>query len=643
MIPKLYESTEKEFKTNGLGSLADAISCTVTEERNGAYELEMEYPVGALHYEDILVNRIIYAKPNEVSEPQPFDIKEVKLSMDSMTATIYATHIRYRLNGVPVKPFSATGITASLNGLVQNAMITQPFSVWTDIDNTTSKFELTEPNTFGQLLGGTDGSILDVFSGSAGCEYEFDRFNVKLWAHRGTDSNVYIRYGKNLTGCEMETNIESVYTGCLAYWSKEEDGETTQVIGDIQYIENHESYPREAIYMLDCSSDYQDEPSKDDLNSKAKAYATNNKIGEPSVSADVEFYQLWQTEEHKDIAPLERVQLCDTVHVVFRELGCDVDAIVNKTVYNTLTERYESITLGSAKSKLGDTVKQVAHDVYEEQNKEIDSWVQEQITKSADKIRGGTNGHVVLRTNANGETNELYAFNGDSLDTAKKVLRLNYEGIAGTSNGINGKYNVAITTDGTINADQITTGTIKAVGIEGSTITSGDMVFKSSGGNVEAHEGTFTYAKADGTVETYGGVIFEGSGAIGLMANNLVASASKKVVMTARNGDANLVSVNGTANLTAIGSDGGIVNGVACQQDGTLYVISPNITLQASRNSASYIPIQCTGGEVYFNVDGTQGKPALTDSSQYPIIMTYQNNTLYFLQNGSVIAYLKTN
>lgn len=37
----LFESTEKEFKVNGMGSLPDAITCEVTEERNGAFELEM--------------------------------------------------------------------------------------------------------------------------------------------------------------------------------------------------------------------------------------------------------------------------------------------------------------------------------------------------------------------------------------------------------------------------------------------------------------------------------------------------------------------------------------------------------------------------------------------------------------------------
>lgn len=520
MIPKLYESNETEFKTNGLGSLSDAISCKVTEERNGAFELEMEYPVGGLHYDLIEANRIIYAKPNETSEPQPFDIKEVTLSMDGMKATIYAQHMRYRLNGVPIKPFSATGIVNALQGLVDNALINMGFTVWTDIDNTSSKFELKEPNTFGQLLGGTDGSILDVFSGSSGCEYEFNKKAIKLWAHRGSDSGVTIRYGKNLKGCKMETNIESVYTGVLAYWTKEDDGTTTSIQGEIQYIDNHENYPREQIYLLDCSSDYTEQPSISELNAKAKAYGINNNIGEPSVSADVEFYQLWQTEEFKNVAPLERVSLCDTVHVIFRELGCDVSAIVNKTVYDTLAERYDSIAIGSAKSKLGDTVKQVAHDIIDENNFSTDSWVQDQITKTVDKIRGGTNGHVILATNANGETNELYAYNGDSLSSASKVLRLNYEGIAGSSNGLNGKYSLAISTDGTINADMITTGTLKAINIEGTTIKgstiSGNTISGGtiSGTTINFGSPTVMTLKENGTT----GALFDGSGWVNVKA-----------------------------------------------------------------------------------------------------------------------------
>ena len=475
MIPKLYESTEMDFNSNGLGSLPDAISCKVTEERNGCYELEMEYPVGGLHYDLIENNRIIYAKPNETSDPQPFDVKEITPSMNKMTATIYAQHVRYRMNGIPVSPFSSQGINDALAGLKQNSLIKHPFTFYTDIVNGSSKFNVGLPGTLGSLLGGTKGSILDTFSGSAGCEYEFDRFNVKLHAHRGTDSGVSIRYAKNLTGCKMESSIESVYTGVLAYWQKKEEGKEELLSSDIQYITNHTSYPREYIYMLDCSSDFEDTPTVEHLNAKALNYAVNNRIGEPSVNVDVSFIPLWGTEEYKAIAPLERVCLCDTVTVRFDLLGVNVKAIVNKTVYDVLSEKYESISIGSAKSKLGETIKQEVHNQAEAVKKDTISAVQGSIDSAVDKIRGGTDGHVILAANANGETNELYAYDGNSLETASKVLRLNYEGIAGTDKGVNGKYNVAITTDGQINATRITFGEMNGNLIKANSVVIGAL------------------------------------------------------------------------------------------------------------------------------------------------------------------------
>lgn len=64
MIPVLYKSTEKEFITQGIGALKDAISCTVTEERNGTYELTMKYPITGIHYADIKERNIIAAIPS---------------------------------------------------------------------------------------------------------------------------------------------------------------------------------------------------------------------------------------------------------------------------------------------------------------------------------------------------------------------------------------------------------------------------------------------------------------------------------------------------------------------------------------------------------------------------------------------------
>ena len=45
MIPILYDSSEIYFASNGLGRLRETISCTVSEERNGLFECDFEYPV----------------------------------------------------------------------------------------------------------------------------------------------------------------------------------------------------------------------------------------------------------------------------------------------------------------------------------------------------------------------------------------------------------------------------------------------------------------------------------------------------------------------------------------------------------------------------------------------------------------------
>ena len=77
MIPILYENTEYLFETNGLGRLSDAISCIVTEERNGAYELAMEYPENGIHASELETDRIIFAKPAAFETEQPFRIYKI--------------------------------------------------------------------------------------------------------------------------------------------------------------------------------------------------------------------------------------------------------------------------------------------------------------------------------------------------------------------------------------------------------------------------------------------------------------------------------------------------------------------------------------------------------------------------------------
>ena len=231
MIPCLYASTEAKFDHNGIGKLADAQSCIVTEKRNGSFELEMVYPADGIHAEQLEEGNIILAKPSDTGRPQPFRIYKIATPIDGRL-TVKARHISYQLNFITVSPFATTGCTGTLAGLGNHAASECPFEVWTDISSSAS-FRLSVPSSFRNCLGGIDGSVLDTFGG----EYEWDRYTVKLHHHRGADHGVHIVYGKNLIDFKMEKNIESVITGVHPYWQNSETGEVTELPEKVVLVE----------------------------------------------------------------------------------------------------------------------------------------------------------------------------------------------------------------------------------------------------------------------------------------------------------------------------------------------------------------------------------------------------------------------
>lgn len=457
MIPILYSKAETVAqlvadKTNGVGRLADATSCKVQEDRNGAFTLSMTYPISGIHYADIVIGGCIKAKPNELADPQLFRIYHISKPLNGMV-TIDAQHLSYDLSKAVVKPFSAKGITAVTSGMISNMIGGIGFSFSSDINNGDSQFTNDHPQSFRALLGGQEGSVLDVFGG----EYEFNNEKVILHAHRGSDNGVVIRYGKNLTSVQQDENIESTYTAVYPYVLNS-DQET--IAGDLQTVVST-SEPK--ILALDLSSEFKEEdgtPTAAQINAKAQEYIKANNIGVPKVSLDVSFVQLWQTQEYKEIAPLERVSLCDTVTVKYEKLGVDAKAKVITTVYDVLAERYDSITLGDAKSSLASTI--AAAPDRNEIQKQASSDLERAVTRATNLITGQKGGHVVIKRDANGKPQELLIMDTEDEATATKVWRWNLSGLGYSSKGINGEYGTAITQDGEIVADFITTGDLNA-------------------------------------------------------------------------------------------------------------------------------------------------------------------------------------
>ena len=341
MIPCLYDSKEMTFDHNGIGKLADAQSCTVTEKRNGSYELKLVCPADGIHAERLEEGNIILAKSSDTGQSQPFRIYKVTTPIDGKLE-VQARHISYQLNFITVSPFSVTGCVGAMQGLKSHAASDCPFSVWTDVESSAA-FALTVPASFRNCLGGMEASVLDTFGG----EFEWDRYIVKFHRARGADHNVHIIYGKNLTDFKMEKSIENTITGVHPYWV---DNETQAVmeLPEKVVLQSKRSIPYQKITVLDCTSNFQEKPSEAALREYAQNYIDTTDLTEPEIDIKIDFLQLWNTPGYEDIVEAERVSLCDTVHVFISKLGIEVSSKVTETEYDALLERYNSITLSNS-------------------------------------------------------------------------------------------------------------------------------------------------------------------------------------------------------------------------------------------------------------------------------------------------------
>lgn len=462
--PILYGPSETAFTSNGLGALSDVISCTVSEERNGLFELELAYPVTGRHFNDIGISSIIAAEPAYGKARQPFRIYKMTSPINGKV-TFYARHISYQLNFIPTRPFSAASLADALTGLKANAAQACPFTLTADFTNPSSYVVLL-PASIRSLLGGRENSILSVYGG----EWEWNGYNCILHQARGADRGVTLRYGKNLTDLVQEKNIEETYTAVLCYWKSTEDG-VAPVVSSLVPAPTVSHYPFTRTLILDVSSEFDNQPTVTQLNEYAAQYITDNGIGVPSVSIRVEFIDLARTMEYKDIAPLESVYLCDTVTVIFDKLGISTTAKVVSTTYDVLAERYTSIELGDPRSTLAKTIEDQIESTKQMSTKEDTA---REIDRATGMLNAGRRGHVIINRNQEGYANEILFLDNANVAQAQYVLRINMNGIGFSSTGYAGPYYQAWTMDGTLSLGGIDNnfGTLQILDADGTVIGS---------------------------------------------------------------------------------------------------------------------------------------------------------------------------
>ena len=346
MIPILYDTNETAFINNGLGRLRDCLTCVVTEERNGVYECDFEYPMDGANFDKIHVGRIIGITHDESGDIEPFDIVSYTRPIDGVV-TFHCAHISYRLCYMTVTGSNINSLADAFTAFA-SAQPSMPFSF--DTDKTSTGFVAAfdgKPKTVRSIMGGTEGSLLDAYGG----EYSFNNWSVYLHSARGQMRNFSIRYGVNMLDYNEEYDSQGTYSSCVPYWT---DG-TNIVIGDRVDSDGTTVTGRGECVPLDLSDKFDSQPTKAQVEAEAQSYMSNNNTFYPAQNIKVDFVRL-QDMGYENLGSLMQCNLCDTIKVIFPDYNASGTYKIVKTVWNVLENRYEEMELGELSTTLAEAL-----------------------------------------------------------------------------------------------------------------------------------------------------------------------------------------------------------------------------------------------------------------------------------------------
>lgn len=471
MIPVIFKPGEKDFSTNGLGRLIDATRCEVTEEANGKYELELDYPAIS-KFSDYFVNGYqIKAKPNDLEDYHIFEIKQTYKDTFTNSIVVYAQSRTYKLGNRQVRLVTVD----NKNGLEAMRLIESNMDEPCDIklfsDINTASSTIFEARNVLNCIAGEQGSLLQYWGG----EIKREPFKLSLLKRRGRDKVGTVRYGKDLSGLTIKFDWQSIITKVLPFAELQSglDGTSQRIYGNAVKSEYIKNYPDVYAQYVQFTED-QGVKDLSSLNKVASKYFTaiNPGCDKPKVSIELEIEKLTDSEEAKEFAKMRNYNLFDTFNVYHKLYDIDIDTKVTGIVYDSLTEKTKKITAGDT---------QIAF--YKQQNQDFQEAIKTLTKKDymsnfidyiTDLINGVKGGSILQYPKNRPHT--LYFMDTDSTDTAKNVIAINNQGIGFSTTGWKGPFRNAWTIDGILNADFIRSGKIRSDIFETSFNSYGDIL-----------------------------------------------------------------------------------------------------------------------------------------------------------------------
>lgn len=328
-------------------------------------------------------------------------------------------------------------------------------TVHDDVQTFTVNFDSTL-NYINNTLVGVYGGHLRIRK-SAGVRY------IDYLESSPRTSNQVIQFGTNLLDFTQDFDLADMVTVVVPLGAMvEQEGQDTAVYTTIESVNDGKVYlaSAEAVETygwIETVVKFDKITSPSELKSKGQAYL--NEVQYENMTLEVSAVDLHYLDNNADT-----IEILDVIRVVSTPHGLDRNFPVTKRQIPLMNPSNEKLTLGTAvRLPLTQSIQKTNSDILNqivqiEEDTNMDAILDEAKRNASELIKNALNGHVVITDDAS----ELLIMDTDDIETATKVWRWNLNGLGYSSTGYDGTYGLAMTMDGAIVADRITTGILNA-------------------------------------------------------------------------------------------------------------------------------------------------------------------------------------
>lgn len=429
---KIFDATDRDFSSAG-NIIIDPLYCHEIHKKslNGWY-IDVEIPIKFKQY--ITKDKLCVVKTKSKLNPQAFRISEdIKYSTNKIT--FKAEHVMFdskKYTLLDVRPTNLNGLNG-LKYINERTDTNSPFNIInSNVENKNTSY----------FIRKTLFEAWTIFEEKWNGVFDADNWNISFKQKVGQDNGETITYGKNMQGFEIFEDWSNVCTKVLAVGH---DGlllPEPYLKSKIQY---EVPYTRIVEFQTELEKEEQtEEKLLKELRTKATAYLEQNST--PQVSYTV----------NSNIN--NSLEIGDTIKVLHPFVNIFTEVLEYE--YDLISEKIVSLTFGNysrdAKTKFNNIKNTLEKIRQEVSNQDITIKGQTELINSLNK-----NGYVYI------DENEILILDKLPKENSKNVWRFGLAGIGFSSNGYEGPFETAITMDGKINADFITTGTMATDRIEG--------------------------------------------------------------------------------------------------------------------------------------------------------------------------------